>query len=569
MKKEIEIIDERTALLLMLPGVENLIEIVGPSIGPSGQASMLMHVSGTHFDMEARHIKQTSDGLEIAQDLSPVEPFESIALKLIREAALRTSYFAGDGTTTTLILASSLFIEAVKILTDENLKIRNIQFKRGIKKSIEFALESIQESSTSCKTEEKMFKVAMASSRSLRESDARSIVQAIKLAGQDGYISIRIDEASSLEQSSSELTVKPLEGLSIGSFFESNAHEIAIGNESQYSVIAFGFNPFNDYTLNDICSLIEDIENPILILLPFTSNDEFEYRKNKKEEKDRPGDILEAFLSKVALEKKKVVICTKGKYSEYSNTLVDASAFSGAYILSKYENFSKDKLGLVGKVTFKGREITLFEGQSTSDIFMAHINNLRQNKQHERLACMLEKYIKVQGYEIAEGQKVDRQIVLKNMLSSIKSAYLSGVVPGAGASFVHAAKAIESLECENEDEKYGFQVVQEALIKPLYWIARNIGKEPSSIIKELKKNGSSCIYDVLNDQYVDSEQVGILDSYTTVSSALKDAEEVILSMLSFSTAVVMKEIYQDDSHDYERDLPKSMTERARRRRKMH
>ncbi len=145
--------------------------------------------------------------------------------------------------------------------------------------------------------------------------------------------------------------------------------------------------------------------------------------------------------------------------------------------------------------------------------------------------------------KIGADSKVDREVQAQNADRAFKvlsGAQRSGVVPGAGAAFVHAIPALNDLDVEG-DVAFGVEVIRRALSAPCRQMLENAHVPSSSVILEkIKQAGSGHTYDILKSSIVDAHQSGVLDVADVMKTVLQTAASGALMALTTDTIVYHK-----------------------------
>src|SRR5512133_2622735 len=100
---------EADARVELLNGVSQLARAVKATLGPRGRNVILQKSFGSP--------RITKDGVTVSKEIELPQPFENMGAKLVNTAASKTSDVAGDGTTTAVVLAESIFNEGLKYVT--------------------------------------------------------------------------------------------------------------------------------------------------------------------------------------------------------------------------------------------------------------------------------------------------------------------------------------------------------------------------------------------------------------------------------------------------------------------
>jgi chaperonin GroEL len=223
--------------------------------------------------------------------------------------------------------------------------------------------------------------------------------------------------------------------------------------------------------------------------------------------------------------------------------LEDIAILTGGQVISedlgiKLEHVTIDMLGRAKRVLITKEETTIVDGAGDKKGIEGRIGQIKaqieettsdydREKLQERLAKLAGgvAVIKVGGgTEIEVKEKKDR---VDDALHATRAAVEEGIVPGGGVTLLYAAKTLDKLKPENDDQKVGIDIVRKALVTPAKQIVVNAGADGSIVVgKLLDKSDPEWGYDAQNDQYVNMFQAGIIDPTKVVRTALQDAASV-------------------------------------------
>jgi chaperonin GroEL len=223
--------------------------------------------------------------------------------------------------------------------------------------------------------------------------------------------------------------------------------------------------------------------------------------------------------------------------------LEDIAILTGGQVISedlgiKLEHVTIDMLGRAKRVLISKEETTIVDGAGDKKGIEGRIGQIKaqieettsdydREKLQERLAKLAGgvAVIKVGGStEIEVKEKKDR---VDDALHATRAAVEEGIVPGGGVTLLYAAKALDKLEPENDDQRVGIDIVRKALVTPAKQIVVNAGADGSIVVgKLLDKGDPEWGYDAQTDQYVNMYKAGIIDPTKVVRTALQDAASV-------------------------------------------
>jgi len=140
--------------------------------------------------------------------------------------------------------------------------------------------------------------------------------------------------------------------------------------------------------------------------------------------------------------------------------------------------------------------------------------------------------------EVEVKERKDR---VDDATHATRAAVEEGIVPGGGVALLYAAKALDGLTPENNDEKVGIDIVKRALQSPIRPVAENAGNDGSSVVgKLLDANDINRGFDAQSGEYVDMVKSGIIDPTKVVRLALQNAASVAGLLVTTEAMVAEK-----------------------------
>jgi chaperonin GroEL len=510
-------------------GLEKLAAAVKVTMGPTGRNVILQKSYGNP--------QITKDGVTVAKEIELPEPFENMGAKMVVEVAKKTGDKAGDGTTTATVLAEAIFLEGLRYM---NAGVSPTALQRGINAAADTASKAIQESATKCKGIEDLRKVATISANSDTHIGGL-IAEAIHKVGQDGVVQVEEGKAS-------ETSLEYVEGMQFDK-----------GYLSPY----FMTDPASQEAVLEDCLILiheKKISN-LPELLPLL---------NKVAVANKPLLIIaeevenEALAALVVNRLRGVLkICAvkaPGFGDRRKAMLGDIAVLTGGTFISEdlgqsLENLEIESLGKAKKIIVDKDNTTIVEGAGKKKDIQARIDQIKnqvevttsdydKEKLQERLAKLTGgvAIIHVGAHtEIAMKESKDR---VDDALHATKAAAKEGYVPGGGVAFLRAIPAVEEGKKKAKgDEKFGFDIIIEALKAPLRQIVANSGEDGDIVIDAINEKKGSAGYDAATSSYVDMVKAGIIDPALVSRSALVNAASVAGLMLT--TDVLITELKDD------------------------
>jgi chaperonin GroEL len=496
----------------MLRGVDILANAVRVTLGPKGRNVVLDKSFGAP--------RITKDGVTVAGDIELEDKFENMGARLVREVASKTSYVAGDGTTTAIVLAACLVREGAKAVAAG---MNPMDLKRGIDLAAEAVVEDLKRNSKKITSNDEIAQVGTISANGDSEI-GRLLAEAMKKVGNDGVITV--EEAKSLE---TELDV--VEGMQfdrgyVSPYFITNADKMRVEMENPY-VLAY------ERKLSDLRELLPLLEaltqtgKPLLVIA-----EEIE------------GDALATLVvNKLRGGLKVAAVKAPGFGDRRKAMLQDVAILTGGTAILedlgiKLENATLDMLGRARTVMIDKESTTIVGGAGKKPDIEARISQIKQHisettsdydreKLEERLAKLAGGVAVIHVGGATEIDARERKDRVDDAMHATRAAVEEGILPGGGVALLRAAKVLDRVRPANEDQKHGVDIVKRAISWPARQIALNAGDDGSVVVgKILQKQQYNWGYDAQTGEYGDLISKGIIDPTKVVRSALQDAVSV-------------------------------------------
>ncbi len=513
-------------------GVEKIARAVKTTLGPRGRNVVLDKSWGSPTI--------TKDGSTVADDIELKDPYENMAVKTIEEAASRTSEEAGDGTTTSGVLAEAIFREGIKHIAAGR---DPMSLCRGIKRAVDAVVENLKRMSKKTRTDEEIAQVATVAANNDPEV-GKMITRAMAKVGKDGVITV--EEGKGLET-----TVDVVEGMQfdngyLSPHFVTDAARMEVVLESPYIII-------HEEKLSSAKDLIPFLENiaktkrPLLIIA-----------------EDVEG---EALATLVVNKMRGVLSCVAVKAPGYGERrkemLEDIAILTGGRALFKdlglkLENISLKDLGQARKVTVTVDDTTIVQGAGSSLRMKARCEQIRREREEstsdydreklaERLARLAGGIAQINAGAVTETELKERKSRIEAALNATRAAVEEGILPGGGVALLRSQKVLEKLELPG-DQAAGAQIVKVALEIPASQIVTNAGLEGPVVLKKIKEGQGAFGYDVVAEKYCDLIEAGVIDPTKVTRCALQNGASV--ASLLLTTDCLVSEIPKEGEAPY-------------------
>ncbi|HSD33850.1 MAG TPA: chaperonin GroEL [Alphaproteobacteria bacterium] len=507
----------------MLRGVDILANAVKVTLGPKGRNVVLDKAFGAP--------RVTKDGVTVAKEIELADKFENMGAQMVREVASKTSDTAGDGTTTATVLAQAIVREGAKSVAAG---MNPMDLKRGVDMAVAAVVEDVKKRSKKVSTSDEIAQVGTISANGEREI-GEMIAQAMQKVGNEGVITV--EEAKSL---ATELDV--VEGMQfdrgyLSPYFITNAEKMVAELENPYILL-------HEKKLSGLQALLPVLEavvqsgRPLLIIA-----------------EDVEGEALATLVvNKLRGGLKVAAVKAPGFGDRRKAMLEDIAILAGGQVISedlgiKLENVTLDMLGKAKKVSITKEETTIVDGAGKKADIQGRVAQIRaqieettsdydREKLQERLAKLAGGVAVIRVGGATEVEVKERKDRVEDAMHATRAAVEEGIVPGGGVALLYAARSLDKLQPENEDQRVGIEIVRRALRTPARQIAENAGMDGSIVIGKLTdQKNANYGFDAQKGEYVDLVKAGIIDPTKVVRTALQDAAS-IASLLITTEAMV-------------------------------
>ena len=535
--------DSRTKLL---SGVKQLADAVVTTLGPNGRNVVIAQQGGNLP-------QSTKDGVTVAKTVTLKDPVENLGAQMVKQAAVQTGDTAGDGTTTSTLLAKELIAEGMNH-TNLSQKHNAVAIKRGIDKTSKEIVKYLKEMSTDIASEDQIKQVATISANNDTEV-GNLIAAAMDKVGREGVVTVE-------ESKSYETTLETVEGM-----------QFDRGYKSPYFVTD---NSTMQAQLDDPYILLYDGRiSAVKELLPILEAVSQQNKSMLIIAEDIDGEALAAMIVN---KMRSILKCCAVKAPDFgerrTHILEDIATLTGGTVISKQKGMRLDKitfdqLGTCRGITVEKEKTTIVDGNGTEETITARLEEIKDqidraesNYAVETLQNRLAKMaggvavINVGGYTETEmKEKKDR---VDDALHATRAALDEGIVAGGGVALLearHKLRIANSLICEG-DETIGAELLLNAIEKPFIQILLNAGIDKYHNILSTVEGGLDTSpgvgYNIKNGEYVDMIEEGIIDPTKVTRTALENAVSVAGTMLITECTIV------DDPEDDKTADPMSM-----------
>ena len=520
MAKEIKYgVEARRALAAGVDAVANTVKV---TLGPKGRNVVLDKSFGSPLI--------TNDGVSIAKEIDLKDPYENMGAQLVREVASKTNDVAGDGTTTATVLAQAIVTEGLKNL---EAGANPIILRKGIKKAVEAAVESIQKQSSKVKGKDQIAKVAGISAGD--SAVGEMVADAMEKVSKDGVITI---EESKTMQTELDL----VEGMEfdrgyISAYMSTDMEKMEANLDDPYILIT----DKKISNIQDILPLLEQVVKTGAKLLIIAE--------------DIEGEALTTLIvNKLRGTFNVVAVKAPGYGDRRKEMLKDIAILTGGEVISEevgldLKDATIEQCGRAKSVKVSKDKTTLVEGLGKKKEISDRIAQIRgqieattsdfdKEKLQERLAKLSGGVAVIRVGAATETEMKEAKLRMEDALNATRAAVEEGVIAGGGSAYIHAQSAVEKVVDKLDgDEKTGAKIVLKALEAPMYTIAYNAGLEGAVIVNKVKESKQNFGFDAYKEEYVNMMDAGIIDPAKVARTALQNAASVAASLLTTESVV--------------------------------
>ena len=510
----------------MLRGVDILADAVKVTLGPKGRNVVLDKSFGAP--------RITKDGVTVAKEIELADKFENMGAQMVREVASKTNDIAGDGTTTATVLAQSIVREGSKAVAAG---MNPMDLKRGIDKAVVAVVEELKKKSRKITTQSEIAQVGSLAANGETEI-GKMISEAMQKVGNEGVITV--EEAKGIQ---TELDV--VEGMQFdrgysSPYFITNAEKMICDLEQPYILI----HESKLSGLQPMLPLLESIVQsgrPLLIIA-----------------EDIEGEALATLVvNKLRGGLKVAAVKAPGFGDRRKAMLEDIAILTGGQVISadlgiKLESVTLAMLGKAKKVLIEKENTTIIEGAGKKADIQGRCSQIRaqveettsdydKEKLQERLAKLAGGVAIIRVGGSTEVEVKERKDRVDDALHATRAAVEEGIVPGGGVALARASRNLSKVPADNDDQRFGIEIVRKALQTPLRQIAENAGEDGAVIAgKTLDKDDYNWGYDAQSGVFKDLVKAGIIDPTKVVRTALQDAASVAGLLVTTEAMVAEK-----------------------------
>lgn len=509
-------------------GVDTVANAVKVTIGPRGRNVVLDKGYGSPTI--------TNDGVSIAKEISLSDKFENMGAEIVKEVAQKTNDIAGDGTTTSVILAQSLINEGMK---HASMGVNAMSLRAGIEEAAEQAIKILGDIAKPIKNKEEIKQVAAISSES--EEVGGIIADTIDKVGKDGVVTVEESQTFGVES-------EVVEGLEfdkgyVSPYLITNAERM----EAEYKDVPVLLTDKKISGIKEILPLLESLA-----------------QSGKKElvivADDVDGEALSTFIvNKLRGGFSVLAVKAPGFGDRKKEMLQDIAVTLGAQVISeelgvKIENATVDMLGKASKVVATKDNTIIVGGKGKKQEIDERVKQLKKQREQtdskydkekldERIAKLSGGVAVIRVGAATETEMKYLKLKIEDAVAATKAAIAEGIVAGGGSALIRAVKKMRTIKMGTNiprETVIAYEIVMNALEAPIKQIVLNTGKADGSVAIEkiMNSDKENAGYDALKEQFSDDLiKDGIIDPVKVTKAALRNAASAAAILLTTEVAI--------------------------------
>ena len=502
-------------------GIDVLADTVKITLGPKGRNVIL--------DKKFGPPQVCSDGVTIAKEIELTEPFENMGAQLLKETASKTNDAAGDGTTTSVVLAQALINDGFRNVAAGA---DPMALKRGIDNAVGAVVGELKEMATSVESRDQIAQVAALSAH--EDAIGQTIADAMEKVGKDGVITV--EESKSMVDETEYVEGMQFDRGYISPYFITNPDRMEAGLDEPFIIIT-------DKKVSAVSDIVPVLEKLLQI--------------GKKEVVLIAEDVEGEALATLVVNKLRgtlncLAVKAPGFGDRRKHMLEDIAILTGGTVISeeagrKLDATTLEDMGQARRVSSNKDETTIVEGKGSEGGIKGRIDQIKvqieettseydREKLQERMAKLSGGVAVIKVGAATEVELKERKARVEDALSATRAAVEEGIVAGGGVALVRAQRALDSLSLPG-DESVGAGIVRRAMEVPLRLIVQNAGSEGAVVLDAVRQHADDYGYDADVGEYAQMLQQGIVDPVKVTRSALQNAASVASMVLTTESMI--------------------------------
>jgi chaperonin GroEL len=508
-------------------GVQKLSAAVESTLGPMGMNAMIDRPIGTPLI--------SRDGVSIASEIELFDRFENMGAQVVREVSMQTNDVAGDGTTTSIVLANGIIKSGVALIEKGA---KPVELCRGIARGVEEATRALRAASMPVKDHATLSAVARISASSAELGAL--VAEAFLRVGAEGIITT----------------------------------DYGLGPKSTLEVVdgmSFDRGYISHHMVTDLDQMRAVVENPYIVLtdIKVKTPDQLDAAKRIAAEDNRPLVIIseetspEVLLTLLGKDGPgRFLVVHPPEFGHWRRSMMeDLAIITGGKVLARdlgdrLEDLTRADLGGAERIEATNSDTIIVRGSGDPQAIAARRAqvqrlydvappNIDKDKLQERLAklCGGTATILAGGVTPVEQKRTIQ--LIEDSLNAVRAAAEEGVLVGGGVALTRVAPMLAALaKTVSGDQRKGVELVQSVLTLPLARIAFNAGAEPNEVVGKVCGLSGTHGFNAATGAYEDLMAAGVIDPVRVTTSALANAGSV--AALILTTESLIADLKEDE-----------------------
>ena len=507
----------------LVKGIDQIADAVVSTLGPNGRNVVISKPGQTP--------QSTKDGVTVAKNISLEDPTEELGVQMLKQAAIKTADNAGDGTTTSTLLAREMVKAGLSALDNGA---NAVEIKRGIDAAVEQVINKLRSINEDISSSEQLEQIATISANN-DETVGKLISRAMEKVGREGVVHIE-------ESKTGETYLETVEGMQFNRGFKSPY--FVTNNNTMTSTLNDCYVLIADHTftqVKELLPILESVSNTNKSLLIIA--------------KDIDNEALATLIVNKMRGTLKVCAVKAPEFGDRQKLVLDDIAvLTGGQVFSKekgmkLEKFSWEWFGDARVATISKEKTTIVDGKGSEEAITnrveelaAQIENAQTPFEMESLQNRMSKF--VGGVAIVhvggntETEMNERKDRVDDALNATKAAIEEGILPGGGVALLGAVLGLEV--SGTTDFEFGADIVKKACRQPINQILTNAGytSEEANIISQEVEDLDWVGYDIKRNKSINLKEAGIIDPFKVTRSALQNAASIAGTILLTEATIV-------------------------------
>ena len=512
--------DARTRLKT---GIDILADTVKITLGPKGRNVII--------DKKFGPPQVNSDGVSIAKEIDLEDIFENMGAQLLKEASKQTNDDAGDGTTTSTVLAQAIISDGFKNVAAGS---DPMAIKRGLEIGVDSVRKSITKLATAVEGRDQIAQVATLSAHD--DKMGNLVADVIDNVGKDGVITV--DESRGLDDEVAYVEGMQIDRGYISPYFVTNSDRMESSLDDSLVLIT-------DKKISAVSDILPVLEKVLKVSKNLVIVAE-----------DVDGEALATLVvNKLRGTLNVLAVKAPGFGDRRKEMLRDIAILTGGQVISEevgrnLDSAEVEDLGRVKSIVSTKDDTTFVEGAGDPSEIQGRISQIKaqieettsdydREKLQERMAKLSGGVAIIKVGASTEIELKEKKQRVEDALSATRAAVEEGIVPGGGTVLIRAALDLAKVKVSG-DEKTGVEILRRALEAPIRVIAENSGAEGAVVLDAVGKGKGNYGFDADANRYGDMIEFGIVDPAKVTRAAVENAVSVAGMILTTESLIAEK-----------------------------